>query len=123
MQVLQLVILGIFFIVCAVLIFLILIQSGRGGGLGVLGGGGSQSAFGSSTMDVVTKATWWGALGFFVLAVLAAIAFSDTGPELPGGAGAESGLSQPPAPVEAGEAPESAPAPVEGAPTSEPGEP
>ena len=114
MQVLQIVILAIFFIVCGVLIFLILIQSGRGGGLGVLGGGGSQSAFGSSTMDVVTKATWW-ALGFFVLAVLAAIAFSDTGPKLPDTPGLDSGL----APLD-GAVPDAPPAEEAGQPDAEP---
>ena len=115
MQVLQIVILAIFFIVCGVLIFLILIQSGRGGGLGVIGGGGSQSAFGSSTMDVVTKATWWGALGFFVLAVLAAIAFSDTGPKLPDTPGLDSGL----APLD-GAVPDAPPAEEAGQPDAEP---
>lgn len=83
MQILQTFILILFFVCCVVLIFLIMIQSGKGGSLGILGGGGSSSAFGSSTMDVVTKATWWGAIAFFTLAIMAAIVFADTGTSLP----------------------------------------
>jgi len=47
----------IFVIICILLIFLILIQSNRSSGMGILGGGGSQSAFGSSSADVLTKIT------------------------------------------------------------------
>jgi len=82
-EIFQSTVLILFFISAAILIFLILIQSGKGGGMGMLGGGGSGSAFGSSSVDIVEKVTWWGATAFFVLAVLAAIAFADTGPSLP----------------------------------------
>ena len=85
MEILQSVIVILFFVTCAVLIFLVLIQSGKGGSMGIMGGGGSQSAFGSSTVDVVEKATWYAGVAFFVLAILAAIAFADGGPDiLPG---------------------------------------
>ncbi len=83
MQILQLSLVILFFLCCVVLVFLILIQSGKGGSLGILGGAGSSTPFGSSTVDVVTKATWYGAAGFFILALLAAWAFADTGPKIP----------------------------------------
>jgi len=46
----------LFVIVCFLLIIIILLQSDKGAGMGILGGS-SQSAFGSSTVDVITKAT------------------------------------------------------------------
>lgn len=46
----------IFVILCVLLIILILLQSDKSAGMGLLGGS-SQSAFGSSTADVITKAT------------------------------------------------------------------
>lgn len=82
MQILQTLVLILFFLVCAVLIFLVMIQSGKGGSVGIFGGGGSGTPFGSSTMDVVTKATWWMTGTFFILALLAAIAFADSGPTI-----------------------------------------
>lgn len=45
-----------FVIACILLILLILLQADKSGGMGILGGS-SQSAFGSSTADVVTKIT------------------------------------------------------------------
>ncbi len=82
MQILQTLVLILFFLVCAILIFLVMIQSGKGGSVGIFGGGGSSSPLGASTMDVVTKATWWIAGIFFTLAILAAIAFADSGPAI-----------------------------------------
>ncbi len=71
------------FIICVTLIFLILIQSSKGGGLGMFGGGSANTAFGASTMDIVTKLTWWLVLGFFLFAIIAAISFSEGGiPEI-----------------------------------------
>ncbi|MBN1500519.1 MAG: preprotein translocase subunit SecG [Spirochaetes bacterium] len=46
----------IFLIVCVFLILMVLLQSDKNSGMGILGGS-SQSAFGSSTADVVTKIT------------------------------------------------------------------
>lgn len=46
----------IFVIVCLLLVLLILMQSDKSSGTGLLGGS-SQSTFGSSTADVVTKIT------------------------------------------------------------------
>lgn len=50
-------ILVLFVFVSLFLILLVMIQTGKGGMGGVLGGGASQSVFGSSTADVLTKAT------------------------------------------------------------------
>lgn len=46
----------VFIILCVLLILVILLQSDKGSGMGLLGGS-SQSAFGSSTADVITKIT------------------------------------------------------------------
>jgi protein translocase SecG subunit len=45
-----------FVILCIFLIIIILLQTDKSSGMGVLGGS-SQSAFGSSTADVITKIT------------------------------------------------------------------
>lgn len=45
-----------FVIICVLLILVILLQSDKSAGMGILGGAG-QSTFGSSTADVITKAT------------------------------------------------------------------
>lgn len=83
MQILQTIIVTFFFLSSVIIILLVLIQSGKSGGMGVLGGGSSNTAFGSSTVDVVEKVTWWAIVAFFVLAILSAVAFADSGPELP----------------------------------------
>ncbi len=44
----------IFLILCVLLIIIILLQSDKSAGMGIIGGS-SQSAFGSSTADVITK--------------------------------------------------------------------
>jgi preprotein translocase subunit SecG len=46
----------LFIILCVLLVIIILLQSDKSAGMGVLGGS-SQSAFGSSTADVITKIT------------------------------------------------------------------
>jgi len=46
----------LFVILCVLLVILILLQSDKSAGMGILGGS-SQSAFGSSTADVITKIT------------------------------------------------------------------
>lgn len=45
-----------FIILCVLLVIIILLQSDKSAGMGILGGS-SQSAFGSSTADVITKIT------------------------------------------------------------------
>jgi preprotein translocase subunit SecG len=46
----------LFVILCVLLVIIILMQSDKSSGMGILGGS-SQSAFGSSTADVITKIT------------------------------------------------------------------
>ena len=55
----------IFVILCVILVILILLQTDKSAGMGILGGS-SQSAFGSSTADVITKITAY-LVGFFML--------------------------------------------------------
>jgi preprotein translocase subunit SecG len=45
-----------FVILCVLLVIIILLQSDKSAGMGILGGS-SQSAFGSSTADIITKIT------------------------------------------------------------------
>ncbi len=58
----------IFVILCVLLVILILLQSDKSAGMGILGGS-SQSAFGSSTADVITKITAT-MVGIFMVASL-----------------------------------------------------
>jgi preprotein translocase subunit SecG len=46
----------LFVILCVLLVIIILMQTDKSSGMGILGGS-SQSAFGSSTADVITKIT------------------------------------------------------------------
>ena len=46
----------VFAIICALLVLIILLQSDKSAGMGILGGAG-QSTFGSSTADIITKVT------------------------------------------------------------------
>src|SRR5512137_2568201 len=46
----------LFLLLCVLLVIVILLQSDKSAGMGILGGS-SQSAFGSSTADVISKAT------------------------------------------------------------------
>jgi preprotein translocase subunit SecG len=62
-----------FFILCLLLIVIILLQSDKSAGMGILGGS-SQTTFGSSTADVITKTTavmvglfMFGSLGLSVI--------------------------------------------------------
>lgn len=60
----------LFVLICPFLIFLVLVQDPKGGGLaGVLGGGGGGSAFGAKTADVVVKVTIALGIVFFILAL------------------------------------------------------
>lgn len=61
----------IFLVICVLLMGIILIQKGRGGGLGgAFGGAGGHSAFGAKTGDVFTWITVVLASLFIVLAAL-----------------------------------------------------
>lgn len=121
MQIFQTLILVLFFLACAILIFLVMIQSGKGGSVGIFGGGGSTTPFGASTMDVVTRATWWMTGIFFVLALAAAVAFADSGPQIdanPAESGDGLNFSESAVPGGAGE--NSTEIPAESAPTETP---
>ncbi len=57
-----------FVVLAVILVILILLQSDKSAGMGILGGS-SQTAFGSSTADVITKITT-GLVAFFMLGSL-----------------------------------------------------
>jgi len=65
----------VFFIVCALLILLVLLQKGRGGGLGAAFGGAGSSAFGTRTGDVFTWVTIVLVAMFLLLAIISSVAF------------------------------------------------
>ena len=71
----------IYTIVTVVLILVVLLQAGRGGGLGTaLGGGASQSVFGGSGgADFLARLTQGLAIGFMVCAVYLAYASAHSG--------------------------------------------
>ncbi len=77
-------VLGIFFIiVCVLLVLLVLIQKGRGGGLGAALGGFGSSAFGTKTGDMATVVTIVLAAIYLLIGVLATYAFSPDVERLP----------------------------------------
>lgn len=59
----------VFVVLCIILVLLILLQTDKNAGLGGLLNVSSQSTFGSSTADVVTKITTVMVAIFFVLAL------------------------------------------------------
>ena len=58
-----------FVIVSALLMLVIMIQNNRSSGMGLFGGSGSQSAFGASSGDVLTKLTGYLTAAFMILAL------------------------------------------------------
>lgn len=72
MGVLSVIFLVLFVIVSLLLIFLVAIQDEQSEGLGGIFGGGSNTAFGSYTSGIVTKATGVLAILFLILALLVA---------------------------------------------------
>ncbi len=115
----------LYVLICVALIVVVLLQSGRGGGLaGIFGsGGGGQTIFGARTGDIMTKSTTVLAICFMlfslVLAFLSAQKTSSLTREIEA-AGMEMPASPEAIPAEGGEtgaAPEAAaPASVEPAP-------
>ena len=57
----------LFVIICAIIIFLVLLQNEEGDSLGGLFSGGSNSAFGSRSGNILTKATYTLITLFFVV--------------------------------------------------------
>ena len=82
-------------IVSVLLMFIILLQRGRGGGLaGALGGMGGQSAFGTKAGDVFTKITIGMALAWVVLAGVTGMAmYHDSSGRFPGSGNAPSEIN------------------------------
>ena len=76
MEILQKILTVIFIINCILLVIIILLQSNRSAGMSLFGGGGSQSAFGSSSADVLTKTT--GVMTAIFLLLGLTIAFLET---------------------------------------------
>jgi protein translocase SecG subunit len=76
--------LGIFFIiVCVLLVLLVLLQKGRGGGLGAALGGFGSSAFGTKTGDMATVVTIVLASIYLLIGVVATYAFRPDVEQLP----------------------------------------
>ncbi|MCD6404234.1 MAG: preprotein translocase subunit SecG, partial [Planctomycetes bacterium] len=98
----------LFVLICPLIVFIVLIQEPKGGGLaGVLGGAGGTSAFGAKTADVVMKTTVVLGVIYFFLALTLGIKLR----QAPGGPG----TSLSPASSTAAETPSAAqPAPAEG---------
>ena len=69
-------------IVCVSLVLVVLLQSGRGGGLaGAFGGGGGSQTFfgGRGAATFLSKATAWLAIGFMLMSILLAVLSSRVG--------------------------------------------
>ena len=61
----------VFLLLCALLCLIILVQEGKGGGLGSsFGGDASESVFGSSTPDVLKKITAYFAIAFVASCII-----------------------------------------------------
>ncbi|TGL99149.1 preprotein translocase subunit SecG [Leptospira jelokensis] len=70
-------ILTLFVLLSLFLILLVMIQTGKGGSAGMLGGStASQSVFGASTADVMTKTTRVAAILFIVLSLALSFVFA-----------------------------------------------
>ena len=65
----------LYIVVCIALIVIVLLQSGKGGGLtGIFGsGGGGQTIFGARTGDIMTKTTTVLAVCFMVFSLVLAV--------------------------------------------------
>ncbi len=72
MGALSIALLVLFVIICAVIIFLVLLQNEEGDSLGGLFAGGSNSAFGSKSGNVLSRATYIAVALFFVTTFLLA---------------------------------------------------
>ncbi len=109
MQILETIFIIFFIIVSILLILIVLLQSNRSAGMGMFGGG-SQSVFGSSSADVLTKMTAILAGIFLFLAISLAYIRSASGgiqdiqKELnQSPASTENQVSTPPAPTPEGQ--------------------
>ena len=72
-----------FVLSCILLILLVLVQSGKGGNSMNLMGGASQTAFGSSSADILTKTTRIIALSFIGFSLLLSFLFAKNNDVVP----------------------------------------
>ena len=73
MEALNVILLVLFVITCLLIVFLVLLQNEEGDSIGGLFAGGSNSAFGSKSGNVLTKATYILVTIFFVSSFLLAV--------------------------------------------------
>ena len=73
MAALNVILLVLFVVTCLLIVFLVLLQNEEGDSIGGLFAGGSNSAFGSKSANVLTKATYILVIIFFVSSFLLAV--------------------------------------------------
>ena len=73
MAALNVILLVLFVVTCLLIVFLVLLQNEEGDSIGGLFAGGSNSAFGSKSANVLTKATYILVTIFFVSSFLLAV--------------------------------------------------
>ena len=88
-----------FVLSCIFLILLVLLQSGKGGNAMNMMGGASQTAFGSSSADILTKTTRIMAISFIFLSLLLSFLFAKKEDKVPVNEELPS-ISAPPSPTE-----------------------
>jgi preprotein translocase subunit SecG len=95
---------------CLALVFIIMIQKGKGGGLSAAfgGGGGGSSLFGAKTGDVLTWVTIGVAGGFIFLSVIMGLYYRPT-PTVQDTMAPPPAATQPQAPAQESAAPQAAP--------------
>ncbi len=72
-----------FILTSLILILLVLFQSGKGGGAMNMMGGASQTAFGSSSADILTKTTRVVAMSFILFSLLLSFLFAKKEDKIP----------------------------------------
>ncbi len=72
-----------FILTSLILILLVLFQSGKGGGAMNMMGGASQTAFGSSSADILTKTTRVVAISFILFSLLLSFLFAKREDKIP----------------------------------------
>ena len=82
MSILGIILLVLFCIIALLLIFLVAIQGENSVGLGGIFGGSSESAFGSNTSSVLTRATTIITIAFMVLSLVVAVVNKSSDEEL-----------------------------------------
>jgi len=92
----------LFIVICPLIIFVVLVQDPKGGGLaGVLGGAGGTAAFGAKTADVVMKTTVALGILFFLLALGLGLCLKEPAAAVKTDLGAEETVEAPAAAEEA----------------------